>query len=508
MFADRPGLQRLLREAQAGDVLVCRDQSRLGRDILETGLVLRTLISEKQSKLFYYVDGTEASWRDVTDKVLALVRGIGPEYEREAIRSRTREALRQRARLGRVAGGACFGYANDRRTDESGRKYTVQVVDPEQADLVKRIFSLFVEGNGPRAIAKLLNAEGVPPPRKGRRGTGSWSPSAIHEMLRRDRYRGIVIHGERIRVDRGGRRVMTRAQDGEIIRVERPDLRIVPEELWNAAEQVRRRYTSGSRPSPARRHLLSGVGRCGICGGPMMVANNRDGRVNRPAYACLWHRDRGAAVCSNGLRRPKATVEAVVAEYLLDEVLTEGMVAEVLRRVRDRLGQVQQRGGAGLRRLEAEACKLRCEVARYVEAVGQAPEVTEIVSALRDRRLKLDQVEAEITAARRAPEVVGLQLKRLEREARARVADLRGVLERQPDHARRIVEMLYPSGLRFTPIETPDGKRYQIEGEAVLGECVKLEGVPSGTATLFSDAPHAGPAPLFLCHVSELTEAA
>jgi len=99
--------------------------------------------------------------------------------ELEAIRSRTKEALRARVRAGRIAGGRCFGYALKRESDASGRPYTVAVVDESEANVVRRIFGWYLEGFGLKKIAGRLNAEGVRSPTAGRRGTNSWSPGCV-----------------------------------------------------------------------------------------------------------------------------------------------------------------------------------------------------------------------------------------------------------------------------------------------------------------------------------------
>jgi DNA invertase Pin-like site-specific DNA recombinase len=99
--------------------------------------------------------------------------------ELEAIRSRVREALRMRARSGRVAGGRCYGYRLERVADGPGRFFTTALIDDAQAEIVRRIFARRCEGWGLAKIAHELNNDGVPAPRAGRRGTGSWSPSCI-----------------------------------------------------------------------------------------------------------------------------------------------------------------------------------------------------------------------------------------------------------------------------------------------------------------------------------------
>jgi hypothetical protein len=66
--------------------------------------------------------------------------------------------------------------------------------------------------------------------------------------------------------------------------------------------------------------------------------------------------------------------------------------------------------------------------------------------------------------------VVDLEVRRLAKEARSRLEDLRGTMQRNPDEARKVMEAMLKGPITFTPIETSDGKRYRIRGAvAILG---------------------------------------
>src|SRR5690348_13254749 len=172
-FLTRTGLRQLMTDAKRGDVIVCRDQSRLGRDAIEVTLVVRDLVRDRGCRLYYYVTGQEVLFANAIDQATTFIQGTGHQMELEAIRSRTREALRSRARNGQIAGGACFGYKLERKSDASGRKYTTAIVNEAEAPIVRRIFTEYLANHGIRMIAHRLNAEGVPAPSAGRRGSGS-----------------------------------------------------------------------------------------------------------------------------------------------------------------------------------------------------------------------------------------------------------------------------------------------------------------------------------------------
>jgi site-specific DNA recombinase len=237
-FAGRLALRQLLADVAPGDIIVCRDHFRLGRDAIDSAVTVRELVRDRRARLFYYSSGQEVAFQNAIDAAMTFIQGVGAQMELEAIRSRTREALRQRVRSGRIAGGACFGYKNVRKKDTSGREYTTAVIDETQAELVRWMFSAFREGWGLHRMAVSLNERRVPSPSAGRRGTGSWSPIAIREILRRERYRGVYVHGVKDRIKRGGKRIAVAADPKDVLRVEMPEWRIVDEVTWVSAART------------------------------------------------------------------------------------------------------------------------------------------------------------------------------------------------------------------------------------------------------------------------------
>ncbi len=104
-FAGRVALRKLLAEVGPGDVVVCRDHFRLGRDAIDSAVTVRELVRDRRARLFYYSSGQEVAFQTAIDAAMTFIQGVGAQMELEAIRSRTREALRQRVRAGRIAGG-------------------------------------------------------------------------------------------------------------------------------------------------------------------------------------------------------------------------------------------------------------------------------------------------------------------------------------------------------------------------------------------------------------------
>lgn len=343
-FAKRAGLVAMLRavERRDVDVIVTRDETRLGGDMVRVSLLLQD-IQDAGVKVFYYYTGEEVLLDGAIAKFMVTARNFAAELEREKIAQRTHEHLLVKARKGLNVGGRVYGYDNVEVMDGETRKHVEYALNPEQSAIVVEIFTRYGRGEGLRTIAKALNARGVPSARAGRRGTGSWAPSALFSLLRRPRYIGILEWNHFEKTYKKGTKVRVKREPSEWLRVEAPHLRIISDELWTAAHaQMRENKVSvppkgkkkGGRPHS---YLLTGLARCASCGGPLTVLNSRDGLVPIKVYVCAYRRDRGETVCANKMRRPVERVNDAVIAWVQANILSEELVLDSLEKVRQRL---------------------------------------------------------------------------------------------------------------------------------------------------------------------------
>src|SRR5262249_58900157 len=107
---------------------------------------------------------------------------LAAEVERDKARQRTYGALVGKAQRGFVPGGKLYGYTNV-RTPEGVKR----VLNDSQAEVIRRIFSLYADGAGLGTIAQTLNADGAPGPR------GTWNFTAIRETIRNETYHGVLV---------------------------------------------------------------------------------------------------------------------------------------------------------------------------------------------------------------------------------------------------------------------------------------------------------------------------
>ncbi|UQA57087.1 recombinase family protein [Polyangium aurulentum] len=498
-FKKRKGLIALLNAAKAKqiDAVVLRDESRLGGDTFRAGLVIQDLL-ESGVRLFYYYTDEEVTLDGAVDKFMIAARSFAAELEREKTAQRTHEHLLHKARKGLVVGGRVYGYDNIEIKDGDRRVRVEYRINPNEAEIVREIFRRYAGGEGLRTIAKDLDTRGVPAPRAGRRGIGRWSYSSIHEMLRRDRYRGVVVWGKHEKTYRGGTKVRVERRPEDWVTIEVPELRIVDDELWTAVQTLTTKHkaVSGAKTrGPAVRYLLSGLGRCSECGGPIHVANRKDSYDNVAAYACSRRKNQGPAACGNALRRPVADIDEVVLGWIRANVLTEELVADTLKEVRRRLSEHAQTTHTEVPELEAQVRTVKAELDRLGAALLATDDKPEtVLRMISEREKRLAALNARLAAIRTSPSVLDLEVRRLEREARTRLDNMRALFVATPEKARRVLQTLLARPLTFRPVDLPEGKRYRIEGQVARDWIYLTEGVPSGVNTVVQSSKRYPPA--------------
>ena len=368
--------------------------------------------------------------------------------------------------------------------DGERRKHVEYAVNEEQAAVVGEIFDRYGRGEGLRLIARELNARGVPPSMAGKRGTGSWAPSALFSLLRRSRYIGVIEWNRSEKMYRKGTKVRKDREPHEWLRVEVPHLRIVSDEAWAAAQGQMRKNNVGVAPKGDNKkggrppsYLLTGITRCAVCGGPLTAINGREGEKPIKVYACAYRRDRGESVCSNKLRRPVHDVNNAVLRWVEANVFTEELLLDSLKKVRARLAKRVKEVVSDMPQLEGRAAKLRAEIGNIVDLMAVTPkaEAGHLLAAVHERHEELTALDTRINATKAAPETILFEVRRMEEEARKLIADLRTAAAMEPK-ARALLERIFDGKLTASRVETEDGSRFLMEGTASLAHMLALEG--------------------------------
>jgi len=465
---NRPGLNAMLAalraQPRAFDVLVMMDASRLGRDMEET-LPLQGTITRAGVRIWHYQERQELLLSTPVQKLVASVANFSHEDFRYQIQRKTAAALRKKAEQGHVASGKVYGYRNVKQ-GVSGDRHThvLREIDPAEAQVVRRVFTMTVEGLGFLKIARALNADGIRSPRG-----GGWGTTTLREMLNRELYRGRDIYGKTQRGSKAKTKV--KRPESEWVVHEKPELRIVSDELWQAAH-ARVAKTRGAhtgyrkdngqlegRPESGlvSRHLLAGFLRCGICGSNMFVIS-RASRAKRGGetglfFLCQARHKTGSRSCTNRYALPYARITEAVLDHYRQDFLRPEVIGGLLTKEIHRREQDPALAEAERQQAQTDIKRLDRELAQLAEAVATGGTIPALVRAMQEKQRQRDTLAAHLEhldGLVKAAESwdVGAWVE----ETRELLEDLQDTLEADPAAGRGVLRQLMLTPIIVSPV--------------------------------------------------------
>jgi DNA invertase Pin-like site-specific DNA recombinase len=330
----RPGIDALITEAARGsfDIVLAEAMDRLSRDQEDiAGLFKRLRFNDVSIKTI--AEG------DVAEIHIGLKGTMNALFLKD-LAQKTHRGLRGRIEAGKSGGGNAYGYKVIRSFAADGSPAAGErEINPVEAETVRRIFRDFVNGQSPRAIAHALNKEGTPGPS----GVG-WGPSTINGnaergtgILNNELYIGRLVWN-RLRYVKDpatGKRVSRPNPPESWVITEVPELRIVDDDLWQAAKDFRagaRKQAAGNSTgetaaSPKSgfwshqrpKHLLTGLMRCGVCGGGYA-------KISANLFGCAAARNKGT--CDNRLNIRVETLDDIVLAGLKHRLMDPAIFKE------------------------------------------------------------------------------------------------------------------------------------------------------------------------------------
>ena len=501
-FARRPGFQRLietLKRLSPFQYLIVMDESRLGRESIETAHVLKQFMLAGV-RIFAYLDDREVVLDNLMDKMRLAFTGLMDEGERSRAQQRTFDALHRKALMGHVTGGRVYGYDNieihSSILDAYGRPkrdHVERQINEEQAAVVRRIFHLSAEGKGMVSIARLLNDEGHPAPRNTVGLKISWSPSSVRSVLFRRLYMGEVIWNKTKKRNPWGIQQQRKRPEKDWIQIPMPQLRIISESEWKAAHDrlnaTRAVYLRGTRGElwgrPAStldsKYLLTGLVKCGLCGGSLYVKSSSRKGLRAFAYGCMTYHLRGRTACTNSMLIPMEAANEAVLKVFEQDVLHPQVTDTVVRKALDKFRASQKEKKRNLQQYYERIVQVDTEISRLVAAISAGGDIPALVEALKqstNRRATLSRDMAELN---RAQDLDENDYDELEAELRAHFRrSWETLLSRQVTQSRQILAKLF-NGERVPFLPTRSG--YEFKGIASAGKLLigRAKGLVSPT---------------------------
>ena len=404
----RPGFCRMIRDAEARrfDVILVKTQSRFTRDLEESELYLHRKFPEWGIRLIAVMDGVDTDAEGDLKK--QQLHGLVNEWYLEELSANVQAALSTKRQQGKyLSSFALYGYVKD------PADHNHLIPNPETAQVVRRIFALYLAGFGAQRIAMVLNAEEVLAPSAYKRSRDArykapvqaqWSGTAIRNILKNPIYTGDMVQGRYKKASYKKSTMIRQPPDQWVVVPDTHEPLISHETFARVQQTFLKRQTP--LPYTAVWRPLARKVKCGRCGGGMMMTGGPDALQMR----CL-HNRRDPRVCEPN-RIPLDALEAIVldrlhrrlAQYLDVDELAESMQKDDTR-FRTRRRQLNQKK-KDLRKLQDQLEELY-----FQRAAGRltAEQFASASQAMADRKTALEQEVEQLLHWSNGPKMTELR---------------------------------------------------------------------------------------------------
>ena len=315
MNFSRRGLDTLTAAVQAKqiDAVLVKDLSRLGRHRTQTALFI-DFLRQQQVRVISVTEGVDTFCEE--DDLMIGVRGLMNDYNAKDIGKKIRAGYRQKQKEGLVITPP-FGYWKDRNTNQV-------LVQPEAAETVQLIYSLYLQGCGQKEIARRLNSLGrktpaqimaerigydSQKPHKTRDGQFLWTYVSVKNILVEEAYTGVLNNHRR------------EYNNGKTKHIDKTDWYrhegffpvIIGKQEWEQVQALLKRQARPANGNQAK-HRYAGLLTCQECGNtfiPMIRCWNGKSRVE---YVCRGYHRNGKTYCASH-RIHEEVLDAAVQEY-------------------------------------------------------------------------------------------------------------------------------------------------------------------------------------------------
>ncbi len=298
-FDQRPGYQSMRRElvSHKKDILIIKDFSRFSRRN-SRGLVELEDLRDAGVRIISI--GENVDFPNDDDWLKIQFTFIINEMPITDTSKKVKTVIKRRQQDGKWICAAPYGYIVNKRQE-------FEAV-PTEAEVVRRIFQLYMDGWGYKKIANQLTSEGVPTPRMAERDRKeaageeyrrkvkpAWAIATVQGILDNDFYIGTLRQGKYARKKINGRDI--RQDEREQVVIERHHQEIIDYRTFAAVKALREsRTTSHYRGRKKYDNVYSGFLECGDCGSPMFAMSRQD---IKDAYRCGEYHKRGLKACTS-----------------------------------------------------------------------------------------------------------------------------------------------------------------------------------------------------------------
>ena len=426
---DRPGFMAMMNGVNSGNIgcIIVKDMSRLGRDYLKVGQCME-ILRQKGVRLIAINDNVDSFYRE--DDFTPFRNIMNEWYARDTSR-KIQSTFKSKGESGKhTASSPPYGYIKD------GKDKDKWIVDEKAAQIVRRIFNLTMQGNGPYRIAKILEAEKIDIPAYHQQKLGyglyqsknfehpyRWCSSTIASILKKKEYLGHTVNFKTRKhfKDKKSKYV---SEDNWLI-FENTHEAIIDQETFDNVQRIRgnvKRYPDGW----GEYHPLTGLMYCADCGSKMYVHRTSNYK-NIPYY-----------VCSNYKKVPCGTLCPSAHRIKAEAVLN--LIQETLKDIKKYLDEDNE---AFIRSIqnemeEKEKVEIEKKKIRLSESQNRLQELERLMC-----RIYEDMILEKIPSSRY--EILNSQYETEQRALSKEIKDLELAIsryEKETDRARKFISLI------------------------------------------------------------------
>ena len=312
---NRPGFQEMLADIEAGyvDCVIVKDMSRFGRNYLEVGMYTEIMFPDKDVRFIAINDSVDSA-RDDND--FTPFRNIINEWYAKDTSKKIRAVFRAKGLSGkRLSTQTPYGYLKG----ENGQL----IEDTETAPVVRLIFRLAVEGNGPGKIARILREKQIVTPgtlefhRTGRTSRYNpefpyqWHESTVVNILEQKDYLGNTYNFKTTKKSYKSKKVIRNPEEKQVV-FENTHVALIDQETWDLVQKARQ-----SRRRPTKMGdmgMFSGMVYCADCGNKLHLCRTKSWDRSLDNYVCGTYKRRRGECSAHYIR--STVLETLVLDNL------------------------------------------------------------------------------------------------------------------------------------------------------------------------------------------------
>lgn len=453
-------LMRLCKQGKV-DMIITKSISRFARNTVDCLKYVR-MLREYNVDVFFEEQGIHS--KDPGSEFYITIYGSLAQSESENISANVRWGKAQSAREGKVT----FNYSNflGYRKGPDGKPE----IDPEQAEIVRRIYARFLAGQSMATISKDLNSESIPTPS----GKGKWTNARISSILKNEKYKGDAIINKTYVRDCISKKVM--ANNGERTKyyVENNHPAIIDSVTFGKAQEELARRNSkrkvkqvGTKTEQGRyssKYALTELLICGECGTPYRRCTWTAGNKKKIVWRCINRLDYGKKYCHNSPSVEEGLLHDAIMRAILWTAKENKEVLETLK-IHISRGLETEPGKDDKIELQVQIAEIDAEFNGMINAIK-----LNNVDSFDDAKAK-ELMDKKADLQKRLNEIEGIEQKR--ENTKSRLDDIFIILEGLSNHPIKYDDQIVRRLLECVIVESKETIKVVFTGGIELIENIE-----------------------------------